>query len=117
MQFIFLFCNTYTDCFTRSSCVRLFVLQFTSQKKPYQVMKKIILIAAGVILTVSGFAQIKLGLQVTGTLASADVKSKYDINFDKGIAGLPGVSAIVQYDISRHMSLRTGVTYLQQGTE
>jgi len=80
-------------------------------------MKKIILIAAGVILTVSGLAQIKLGLQVTGTLASADVKSKYDINFDKGIAGLPGVSAIVQYDMGRHTSLRTGITYLQQGTE
>ena len=80
-------------------------------------MKKIILIAAGVILTVSGFSQIKLGLQVTGTLASADVKSKYDINFDNGIAGLPGVSAVVQYDMNRHMSLRTGVTYLQQGTE
>ena len=58
-------------------------------------MKKIILIAAGVILTVSGFAQIKLGLQVTANLASANVKSKYDINFDKGLAGLPGVSAIV----------------------
>ena len=65
----------------------------------------------------TGFAQLKLGLQVTGSLASANVKSKYDINFDKGIAGLPGVSAIVQYDMGRHMSLRTGLTYLQQGSE
>ena len=80
-------------------------------------MKKIILFAAGVILTMSSFAQLKFGLQVTGNLASANVKSKYDINFDKGLAGLPGVSAIVQYDRGGHMSLRTGITYLQKGTE
>ena len=80
-------------------------------------MKKIILFAAGIILSVSAFSQVRLGLQITGNLASANVKSKYDINFDKGMAGLPGVSAIVQYDISNHFSLRSGVTYLQQGTE
>ena len=80
-------------------------------------MKKITLIIASLILSVSVFSQIKLGLQVTGTLASANVKSKYDINFEKGLAGLPGVSAIVQYDMGSHFSLRSGITYLQQGAD
>ena len=80
-------------------------------------MKKIILLVTGIILSVSAFSQLKLGLQITGNLASANVKSKYDIDFETGMAGLPGVSAIAQYDISNHFSLRSGITFLQQGTE
>ena len=58
-------------------------------------MKKITLVIASAILSVTAFSQVKLGLEVTGTVASANVKSKYDINFEKGNTGLPGVSAIV----------------------
>ena len=80
-------------------------------------MKKITLVIAAVIFSVSAFSQIRLGLQVTGTLASANVKSKYDINFEKGNTGLPGVSAIVQYDMGNHFFLLSGITFLQHGVD
>jgi len=80
-------------------------------------MKKITLVIASAILSVTAFSQVRLGLQVSGTVASANVKSKYDINFEKGNTGLPGVSAIVQYDMGKHFSLRSGITYLQHGVD
>lgn len=80
-------------------------------------MKKIILIAGGIILSAASFAQLRLGVQVTSNLASANVKSKYDIDFNKSLASLPGVSVVVQYDLGRHLSLRSGVTYLKQGVK
>lgn len=80
-------------------------------------MKKIILIAAGVIISAASFAQLRLGVQVTGSLSSATVKSKYDLDYSKKGAGLPGAGVVVQYDLSRHISLRSGATYLQQGVK
>lgn len=78
-------------------------------------MKKFFLIAAGVIISAASFAQLKVGVQVTGSLSSATVKSKYDLDFSKKAAGLPAAGAVVQYDLGRHISLRSGVNYLKQG--
>lgn len=80
-------------------------------------MKKIFLIAAGIVLSFAGFAQLKLGVQVSGSLASATVESKYDIDFNKSLVDVPGAAAVVQYDLSRHVSLRSGIAYQQQGVK
>jgi hypothetical protein len=54
-------------------------------------MKKIFLPAGGIKVSAASFAQLSFGVQATGSLASAHVKSKYDIDFDKDMNVLPVV--------------------------
>lgn len=78
-------------------------------------MKKIILLFSGIALSVISFAQLFFGVQATGTLASAQAKSKYALDFDKEIGIRPSGGIVVQYGLGNNFSLRSGVSYSQQG--
>lgn len=78
-------------------------------------MKKIFLLAGDIILSVAGFARLSIGVQATASAASAKVKSKYDIDFSKDISVWPRGGIVLQCDPGNHVSLRSGVNYLQQG--
>lgn len=78
-------------------------------------MKKIILLFSGMALSAISFAQISFGVQATGSLASAQAKSKYDIEYDKEMNIRPGGGVVVQYGLGTNFSLRSGVSYSQQG--
>ena len=78
-------------------------------------MKKFILLIGGVVLSVISFGQVAFGVQASGSLASATVKSKYDLDFDKKFRGTPSGGGIVQVKLGRNISLRSGLIFSQQG--
>jgi hypothetical protein len=78
-------------------------------------MKKIILLFIGIALSAISFAQLSFGVQATGQLTTAQAKSKYNIDFDKEMSVRPGGGVILQYGLGNHFSLRSGVSYSQQG--
>jgi Outer membrane protein beta-barrel domain len=80
-------------------------------------MKKIILSAAAIILSLAGFAQFSFGVQATGNLATASVKDPQDFDFSKTSKVLPGAGVVVQYAFNQHIAVRSGVNYLQNGVK
>jgi hypothetical protein len=78
-------------------------------------MKKIILLLGGLVLGVASFAQFSFGVQATGAVGLATVKSKYDLDFKKDAAIVPGGGIVVQLDLGSRLALRSGVNFQQQG--
>lgn len=61
-------------------------------------------------------AQFAAGIQATGVLASADIKSM-DIDFKKNMRALPGAGLMLQYDLGKHIALRSGAGWQKQGSQ
>lgn len=78
-------------------------------------MKKMMLVAIGLIIGMAGFSQFSIGVQAIGNLSTASIKNDQNIDFTKKSMILPGGGIVAQYDFSEKLSLRTGVNYLQHG--
>ena len=78
-------------------------------------MKKMMLVAIGMMFAVAGFSQFSVGVQAIGNLGNASVKNIADVSFTKKMKLAPGGGVVLQYDISDRLSIRSGVNYLQQG--
>ena len=78
-------------------------------------MKKFILSATAIIFSAASFAQFSFGLQGTGNLGSASIKTTDGPDFRKTMKALPGAGVVVQYAINEHLAVRSGVNYLQNG--
>lgn len=78
-------------------------------------MKKIFLLATAVVLSVVSFAQLSLGVQGTGNLASADYKVDLDVDFRKKMKAMPGAGIVLQYAVNKNLAIRTGANYVQNG--
>jgi len=76
-------------------------------------MKKVFFLSAALVLSITGFSQLSFGLQGTGNLANASIKSEYDVSFTKKSNVLPAAGVVAQYDLGRHWSVRS---YRQHGT-
>jgi hypothetical protein len=80
-------------------------------------MKRTLLLPAILMLSVGAFSQFRAGVQLSGALTSANVKSKYDLDFKKSLQNGGAAGAIVQYDFDRHFSVRSGATFVRQGAK
>ena len=78
-------------------------------------MKKIIGALAGVILSATAFAQVQIGFQGTGNLATAKIKFENDFDYNKTMKAMPGAGIVAQFAISKNLALRSGVNYVQNG--
>lgn len=78
-------------------------------------MKKFILSATAIIFSAASFAQFSFGIQGTGNLGSASIKTTDGPDFRKTMKALPGAGVVVQYAINEHLAIRSGVNYLQNG--
>lgn len=65
----------------------------------------------------ASFAQLSLGVQATGNLSDAKIKSIDPYDFNKKSRILPGGGLVAEYKLSPHLSLRSGVNYQQAGTQ
>jgi hypothetical protein len=78
-------------------------------------MKKMILSATGIILSLASFAQFSFGLQGTGNLGNAKIKNENDFDYRKKMRAMPGAGIVVQYELGKHLAVRSGVNYQQNG--
>jgi hypothetical protein len=80
-------------------------------------MKKMFLLVGVVVISLTGFSQLSLGLHGTGNLSDAKIKTAQDIDFKKKMKTMPGAGVVVQYAFGKHLALRTGANYVQNGVE
>src|SRR5690349_15557031 len=78
-------------------------------------MKKILLLVAGITLSVASFSQLSFGIHGTGNLADASIKNENDFDYTKKMRAMPGAGIDIQYAFSKHVALRTGANYIQNG--
>jgi hypothetical protein len=78
-------------------------------------MKKIVGLVSGIILSAGSFAQIAIGIQGTGNLASAKIKMENDFDYTKSMKAMPGAGIVAQFNISENFAIRSGVNYVQNG--
>jgi hypothetical protein len=78
-------------------------------------MKKSLFAILAFSICVSGFSQLSMGLHGTGSLADAHIKSSQDLDFKKKMKAMPGAGFDIQVALSRHLAIRTGANYVQNG--
>ena len=78
-------------------------------------MKKILLLLSVTIVSASAFSQLSIGLQGTGSITDAKIKTAADLNYKKKMKAMPGGGIVLQYGVSKHFAIRSGVNYAQQG--
>jgi hypothetical protein len=78
-------------------------------------MKKIVGLLTGVILSAGSFAQVQIGIQGTGNLATAQIKFEELLDYSKNMKALPGGGIVAQIGINKSLAIRTGVNFLQHG--
>ena len=80
-------------------------------------MKKMILMAGGLLLAVAGFSQVSLGVQATGNLATAKLDFPDGPDFSKKAVFGPGGGLVAQFAVNENFALRSGLTFLQNGVK
>lgn len=80
-------------------------------------MKKILLFFAVSLISIASLSQLNVGLQGTGSLADAQIKTVSDLNYKKKMKAMPGAGIVVQYGLTKHFAIRTGANYIQHGIE
>lgn len=80
-------------------------------------MKKILVVTIAAMSASVSFAQLSLGVQATGNLSDAKIKSIDPTAFDKSARILPGGGLVAEFKFSPHLTLRSGLNYQQAGTE
>lgn len=70
-----------------------------------------------VLVTAVAFSQISYGVQARGLLSGAQVRSKYDIDFEKDPVIAPGGGVVAQWDLGAVLSLRGAINFQQQGVK
>ncbi|HEX7844812.1 MAG TPA: outer membrane beta-barrel protein [Chitinophagaceae bacterium] len=78
-------------------------------------MKKFIFLMSGILFSAAIFAQLSLGVEATGSITSATVKSKYDLDFNKDVQVRPSAAFVAQYDFSKRFAIRAGLGFSQLG--
>lgn len=79
-------------------------------------MKKITFFVVAALIGISSFAQLSVGIQATGNLASGNIKAAYsDFDLKKGTEVKPGAGIVAELGIGHHFGVRAGANYLQQG--
>jgi hypothetical protein len=100
----------------RSVLVFTFFLQ---QIKKHQntTMKKTTILTACLLVTTITYSQVRYGLQVSLNQSTANIEGKNFASFTQDIQKLKGVMAVAEIPISKHISLRSSLGYLQKGAE
>lgn len=78
-------------------------------------MKRIVLLLSVTLFSVAAFSQLSIGLQGTGSISDAKVKTAADLNYKKKMKVMPGGGVVVQYQVNKHFAVRSGINYAQQG--
>lgn len=78
-------------------------------------MKKISLLIAGISVSLLAMSQLSVGIHGTGNLADAKFKTVNDFDYKSKMRAMPGAGIDLQYAFSKHMAIRTGANYLQNG--
>jgi hypothetical protein len=78
-------------------------------------MKKTILFLAGSILSFCTMAQLSIGIHGTGNLANAKIKNANDFDYRSKMRAMPGAGIDLQFAFSKHLAIRTGANYIQNG--
>lgn len=80
-------------------------------------MKKFLLLFTAVALSVVGFSQFSIGVQATGALNTALVKSEYDIDYTKKMKPGQGAGVVLEYHFNEKIGIRSGVSFTQHGSD
>jgi hypothetical protein len=80
-------------------------------------MKRVFLLAAGLMIAAAGFSQVSIGFQGTGNITTAKLKFAEGTDFDKKALFSPGGGVVVELGISEHFALRSGLHYQQHQVE
>ena len=80
-------------------------------------MKKMILMAAGLLIAAVGFSQVSLGIQATGSLSTAKMEFPDGPDFKKKAVFGPGGGFVAQFAVNENFALRSGLTFLQNGVK
>jgi Outer membrane protein beta-barrel domain len=79
------------------------------------VMKKILLLLSVTMVSAVAFSQLSIGLQGTGSVTDAKIKTAADLNYKKKMKAMPGGGIVLQYGLNKHFAIRSGISYAQQG--
>lgn len=80
-------------------------------------MKRMILMAGGLLIAAASFSQILVGVQATGNLASAKVEFPDGPDFKKKAVFGPGAGFVAQFAVNEKFALRSGLNFLQNGVK
>jgi hypothetical protein len=80
-------------------------------------MKRMILMAGGLLIAAASFSQVSLGVQVTGNLSSAKLEFPEGPDFTKKAVFGPGGGIVAQYAVNEKFALQSGVNFLQHGVK
>jgi hypothetical protein len=78
-------------------------------------MKKTILLIAGSIFSIVAMAQLSIGIHGTGNLADAKFNKPNDFDYKSKMRAMPGAGIDLQFAFSKHVAIRTGANYIQNG--
>jgi len=78
-------------------------------------MKKILLLLFVTMVSAVAFSQLSIGLQGTGSVTDASIKTAADLNYKKKMKAMPGGGIVLQCGVNKHFAIRSGVNYAQQG--
>ncbi len=80
-------------------------------------MKRMILMAGGLLIAAASFSQVSLGVQATGNLSSAKLEFPEGPDFTKKSVFGPGGGFVVDYAVNEKFALRSGLNFLQHGVK
>jgi len=80
-------------------------------------MKKMILMAGGLLIAAVGFSQVSLGVQATGSLSTAKMEFPDGPDFKKKAVFGPGGGFVAQFAVNENFALRSGLAFLQNGVK
>lgn len=80
-------------------------------------MKRMLLMAGGMLMAAASFAQVSFGVQATGNLSSAKMEFPEGPDFSKKAVFGPGAGLVAQLSVSDQFALRSGLNYIQNGVK
>ncbi len=80
-------------------------------------MKKVVALLTGIVVSISSFSQFSFGIQGTGNLSDAQLKSSDLINLKKTARLMPGAGLVADINVTPGLLVRTGINYQQNGIE
>jgi hypothetical protein len=76
-------------------------------------MKRMLMLAAGFVISLAGFSQLSYGIQGSGNISSASLSFKDGPDWSRKMNVGPGGGIVLQYGFGENFALRTGAGYLQ----
>ena len=80
-------------------------------------MKRMILMAGGLLIAAASFSQVSLGVQATGNLSTAKLEFPDGPDFTKKAVFGPGGGFVEQFAVNETFALRSGLNFLQHGVK